>query len=54
MTLVAKAGLRALDAGPAQHARTVEGLTPLLLELNRRYKTKEAGIRITGLPENER
>lgn len=54
MTLVAKAGLRALDAGPAQYARTVEGLTPLLLELNRRYKTKEAGIRITGLPENER
>jgi len=51
ITLVAKAGVRALDAGSAQHARTVEGLTPLLLELNRRYKTKEAGIRITGLPE---
>lgn len=54
MALVEKAGLRALDAGPAQYARTVEGLTPLLLELNRRYKTKEAGIRITGLPEGER
>lgn len=54
MTLVEKAGLRALDAGPAHYARTVEGLTPLLLELNRRYKTKEAGIRITGLPEEER
>lgn len=53
MTIVAKAGLRALDAGSAQHARTVEGLTPLLLELNRRYKTKEAGIRVTGLPEGE-
>ncbi|MBI2902755.1 MAG: NADPH-dependent F420 reductase [Candidatus Methylomirabilis oxyfera] len=54
MALVEKAGLRALDAGPAHYARTVEGLTPLLLELNRRYKTKEAGIRITGLPEKER
>jgi NADPH-dependent F420 reductase len=54
MALVEKAGLRALDAGAAHFARTVEGLTPLLLELNRRYKAKEAGIRITGLPERER
>lgn len=53
MILVEKAGLRALDAGPAHYARTIEGLTPLLLELNRRYKTKEAGIRITGLPEEK-
>jgi len=53
LTLVSKVGLRAVDAGSAQYARTVEGLTPLLLELNRRYKTKEAGIRITGLPESE-
>jgi NADPH-dependent F420 reductase len=54
MALVEKAGLRAIDAGGAHHARAVEGLTPLLLELNRRHKTKEAGIRITGLPEKER
>ena len=54
MALVEKIGLRALDAGPAHYARTVEALTPLLLELNRRYKAKEAGIRITGLPEKER
>lgn len=54
IALVAKAGLRGLDAGPARHAKTVEGLTLLLLELNRRYRSKEAGIRITGLPEGER
>ncbi|MBI3781380.1 MAG: NADPH-dependent F420 reductase [candidate division NC10 bacterium] len=54
MALVEKAGLRAIDAGGAHHARAVEGLTPLLLELNRRYRTQEAGIRITGLPEKER
>ncbi len=54
MKLVEQAGLRAIDAGDAHHARTIEGLTPLLLELNRRYKTQEAGVRITGLPENER
>ncbi len=53
MMLVNKARLRAIDAGGARHARAVEGLTLLLLELNRRYKTKEAGIRVTGLPENQ-
>ena len=53
ITLVEKAGLRAVDAGGAHHARAVEGLTPLLLDLNRRYKMKESGIRITGLPEDE-
>ena len=41
-------GLRGLDAGPARNARVVEGLTVLLLEINRRYKVKGAGIRITG------
>lgn len=49
--LVAKAGLRAVDAGSSRHAGTVEGLTALLIELKRRYKTKETGIRITGIPE---
>ena len=44
-------GLRGLDAGPARNARVVEGLTVLLMELNRRYKSRGAGIRITGLPE---
>jgi len=44
-------GLRGLDAGPARNARVVEGLTVLLLEINRRHKVKGAGIRITGIPE---
>jgi hypothetical protein len=43
-------GLRGLDAGPARNARVVEGLTVLLMEMNRRYKSRGAGIRITGLP----
>lgn len=51
--LVEKTGLRAVDAGSSQHAGTVEGLTFLLIELKRRYKTKETGIRITGLPDRE-
>lgn len=52
LRLVERAGLRAIDAGASHHARAVEGLTPLLVELNERYNTKGAGIRITGLPED--
>lgn len=42
-------GLRGLDVGPARNARVVEGLTVLLMEINRRDKGRGAGIRITGL-----
>jgi NADPH-dependent F420 reductase len=40
---------RAIDAGPLANARALEGLTPILLNVNRRYRTN-AGIRLTGLP----
>ncbi len=39
---------RALDAGPLASARSLEGLTAVLVNLNRRYEG-HAGIRITGL-----
>ncbi|MEA2158999.1 MAG: 8-hydroxy-5-deazaflavin:NADPH oxidoreductase [Solirubrobacteraceae bacterium] len=41
-------GLRAVDCGPLEMARLVEGLTPLIISINVRHKTR-AGIRITGL-----
>ena len=44
-------GLRPLDAGPLEMSRLVEGLTALLISLNRRYKIHHAGIRITGISE---
>ena len=44
-------GFRGLDAGLARNARVVEGITILLMGINRRYKAKGAGIRITGIPE---
>jgi NADPH-dependent F420 reductase len=44
-------GLRAVDCGPLEMARIVEGLTPLLISINVRHKTR-AGIRITGLPSS--
>jgi hypothetical protein len=40
---------RALDAGPLASARAIEGLTAVIVNLNKRYKG-HAGVRITGLP----
>ena len=39
---------RALDAGPLASARALEGLTAVMVNLNRRYKA-HTGIRISGL-----
>jgi hypothetical protein len=39
---------RALDVGPLASARALEGLTAVIVNLNRRYKA-HAGVRITGL-----
>jgi NADPH-dependent F420 reductase len=40
---------RGLDAGPLASARALEGLTAVIVNLNRRYRG-HAGIRVTGLP----
>jgi NADPH-dependent F420 reductase len=39
---------RALDAGPLASARALEGLTAVIVNLNRRYKA-HAGVRVTGI-----
>jgi NADPH-dependent F420 reductase len=41
-------GLRAVDAGRLEMSRIVEGLTPLLIGVNIRYKT-HSGVRVTGV-----
>lgn len=43
-------GLRPVNAGRLETARLIEGLTPLLISVNARYKT-HAGIKLTGLPD---
>jgi NADPH-dependent F420 reductase len=43
-------GLRPVNAGRLEVARLIEGLTPLLISINGRYKT-HAGVRLTGLPD---
>jgi hypothetical protein len=40
---------RALDAGPLASARALEGMTAVIVNLNRRYKG-HAGVRVVGLP----
>jgi len=40
---------RALDAGPLASARALEGMTAVIVNLNKRYRG-HAGVEITGLP----
>jgi NADPH-dependent F420 reductase len=42
-------GGRALDAGPLASARALEGMTAVIVNLNKRYRG-HAGIRVTGIP----
>jgi NADPH-dependent F420 reductase len=39
---------RAIDVGPLELARALEGMTAAMINVNRRYKT-HAGLRVTGL-----
>lgn len=45
-------GMKAYYAGPLANAVTVEGLTAILISLNKHYKTRTASIQVTGLGEN--
>jgi len=49
MGLVRDLGVRALDAGPLVNAIALESLTPVLIHLNRTYKSQGAGIVFTDL-----
>jgi NADPH-dependent F420 reductase len=51
IALAEAAKMRGLDAGPLQNAVVAEGLTSVLIAINKRYKVRGAGIKITGLPE---
>lgn len=42
-------GLRPIDVGPLSNAGPLEGITALLATINRRYKLKNSGFKITGL-----
>jgi 8-hydroxy-5-deazaflavin:NADPH oxidoreductase len=44
------AGTRGIDGGPLANSIAAEALTSVLIGINRRFKVKGAGIRITGIP----
>jgi hypothetical protein len=49
LELVAKAGLKGWDAGPLENSMVAEGLTSVLIHINKVYGSTHAGIRITGV-----
>jgi hypothetical protein len=51
LLLVEAAGMVGWDAGPLPNAVVAEGMTSVLIGINRRYKMKGAGIRITGVDQ---
>ncbi len=46
--LVEAAGLTGWDAGPIENSVVVEGLTSVLININKKYGSTHAGIKITG------
>jgi NADPH-dependent F420 reductase len=51
LKLVLAAGLTGWDAGPIENSVVVEGLTSVLININRLSGSKNAGIKITGIPK---
>jgi 8-hydroxy-5-deazaflavin:NADPH oxidoreductase len=49
LELAERVAERAIDAGPLPNSRALEGMTAVILNVNKRY-TAHAGIRLTGLP----
>jgi len=50
LKLVSAAGLIGWDAGPIENSVIAEGLTSVLIGINKQYGSNSAGIRITGVP----
>jgi NADPH-dependent F420 reductase len=47
--LAGRLGARAVDVGQLANSRALEGMTSVILNVNKRYKA-HAGIRLTGIP----
>ena len=48
LTLVEAAGMTGWDAGPIENSAVIEGLTSVLININKQYGSTHAGIKITG------
>lgn len=51
LRLVEAAGLRGWDAGALANSVVLEGLTSVLIGINKKYGSTHAGIKITGVPQ---
>ncbi len=49
LKLVVAAGFTGWDAGPIENTMVIEGLTSILIGLNKQFGSDQAGIRITGI-----
>jgi NADPH-dependent F420 reductase len=49
MEIIQRIGANAYDGGPASNAYVIEGLTGVIISLNRKYKSKHGSIKITGI-----
>lgn len=49
LDLVVKAGMTGWDAGPIENSVVIEGLTSILIGLNKEFGSNSAGIKITGI-----
>ncbi len=47
--LIQEAGLVGIDAGPIENSVVVEGLTSILIGINKQFGIHDAGIKITGI-----
>ena len=54
LQLVEAARMVGWDAGPLENAVAIEGLTPILMGINKQYGLRAAGIRIVGEPRVDR
>jgi 8-hydroxy-5-deazaflavin:NADPH oxidoreductase len=49
MEIIERIGATAYDGGSSAHAYVIEGLTGVIIHLNRKYKSKHGSIKITGI-----
>jgi 8-hydroxy-5-deazaflavin:NADPH oxidoreductase len=49
MEIIRRIGARPFDGGPAANAYVIEGLTGVIIHLNRKYKSKHGSIKIIGI-----
>ncbi len=53
LELIRSAGMIGFDAGPIENSVVVEGLTSVLIGINKQFGVQSAGIRIIGVPRED-